>query len=406
VAILRWDQVVEVTHDQAKQELLDQLQGLGFTATSWQKFSIPSLLVGIGAEIIAKSSKVAVFLKSLALNETSEGESLTRFSRSHYANEREEAVAAQRRITLACTATEGPHAIGLGDVVITHSDGTTFRNVAGLSVIYPAALPSGGTLPLLFEAEVAGTAGNFTDTELVTAGSLVTTMAGVSIVSDFLDRAGVDEEDDDRLKVRNSSKWARIGEFELIRDRVINIALEAAPAVTIVEVDDQNPRGAGTFDIYLAGDSTTAGTSDVALVQAAFDLRVLGQYADGAVPRGYARPAPETLLDVAGTVYYLANFSLADVQAAIEGAGPTVKGALQTFVESVPLGGFDFAPGPSHVVRETDLNAAIKAATVAGQSGAIRTVVVSAPVGDTAISSFGKVRLGTVALSYVPIDVG
>lgn len=403
---LRWDQVVEVTHDQAKQELLAFLDGQGFTATSWQAFSVPSLLVGIGAEIMSRGSKVAVFLKSLALNESTEGESLVRFSRSHYANEQLVALEAQRRVTLTCVATEGPHPIGVGDVVITHSDGTTFRNVAGLSVVYPTTLTSGGTLTLLFEAEVAGSAANFVDGALESTeeGSLVTTLSGVTITDDALEREGIDIESEPRLRARNSSKWAQQGQYENIRDRIENVALNASAAIALVATDDNNPRGAGTFDVYLAGLSGTAGSTDVAAVQAALDLRVLGQYADGAIPRGRAVAAPETLLDVAGTVYFGASYTIADVQAAVEGVGPATKGVLQTFTESVPLGGFDFSPGPTRIVRLNDLEAAIKSAPIGGSPGAVRTVVLTTPAIDLSVPSFGKVRLGAVSLSYVPTD--
>lgn len=406
---LRWDQVVEVTHDQAKQEILTFLDGAGFTATSWQKFSVPSLLVGIGAEIMSRGSKVAVFIKSLALNESSEGESLTRFSRSHYANERALAVAEQRRITLACAATEGPYPIGLGDIVISHADGPTFRNVAGLSVVYPATLASGGTLTLLVEAEVAGSAAHFADGALLSTnqGALVTTLAGVTITGDTFERQGIDEESDDRLKTRNSTKWPTLGQFEIIRDLVEHMALAASAAIAQVGVDDQNPRGAGTFDVYLAGAEGTAGSTEVAAVQAALDLRVLGQYADGGTPRGYARAAPETLLDVIGTVYYSGAYSQTDVIAAVQGSGPAIKGALRTFVEGIPLGGFDFSPGPVRVVRQSDVMTAIKEAQIGGTAGAVRTVVLTSPSSaDLSVASFGKVRLGTVTLAYVPTDAG
>lgn len=395
MATLRWDQIVAVTRAQAKQSLVTLLDGLGFTATSWQEGSVPLALVEIGAEVWSQVSNVAVFLKSMALNDTSEGESLTRFARSHYDNTRAGALATQRRITLSCSATEGPYGIGLGELVIAHADGATFRNVAGL-VTYPVVLPSGGSVALLFEAEVAGEHANVATGTVTT---LITTLSGVTVTSDVTVREGIDEESDPRLRARNSSKWAGLGEFELILDRVENIALNASAAVATVGVDDNNPRGSNTFDVYIAGNALTAGVTEVTAVQAAFDLRVFGPE----TCRVYA--APEVPMNLVASVYYSSSFALADVQAAVEGIGPTTEGALLTFIKSIPLGGFKYAPGPANVVRRDDIGAAIKTGSVAGQVGAIRTVVITSPATeDLAVPSYGKVTLGVPAITYVAVD--
>src|SRR5690606_23973021 len=170
----------------------------------------------------------------------------TRLSRSRFGNERNPALATQRKLTLACAAGEGPHTIGLGDLVATDADGHTFRNIEGLDIVYPITLASGGTVTLLFEAEIAGAAHNVANGNV---NALVTTLAGVTISADVLYRAGQDEESDERLRARNASKVATRA-LEPIRDTIENLALEAAPAVTAVGIDDENPRGAGTFDVY------------------------------------------------------------------------------------------------------------------------------------------------------------
>src|SRR5205814_9712012 len=130
----------ELTRDEANQSLLSMLDGVGFPATSFQEGSIPLGLVELGAEIWSKLSAAAVFLKELGLNQTASGDGLTRFSKSHYANERVGAVAAQRVVTLFCAAGEGPHTIDLSKVVIADPTGRTFRNVEGFGAVYPATL--------------------------------------------------------------------------------------------------------------------------------------------------------------------------------------------------------------------------------------------------------------------------
>lgn len=326
------------------------------------------------------------------MNETSSGDGLHRFSKSHYDNTVEAAVTAQRIITLACVATEGPHPIALGAVVIAEPNGRTYRNVEGNGVVYPATLASGGTLSPLFEAEVAGEAANVAPD---TVTLMQTTFAGVTVTADAVFRLGIDQESDPRLKLRNTSKWSNLS-IELIRDGVIAIALKARPAVTLVDVDDQNPRGAGTFDVYIAGPNATAGPSDIAAVQTALVKRFFGS------DRVRTYPAPEVFLHLTGTVYYDSKFALADVKKAVE--DPEI-GSVPLFLREVPLGGFNFSPGPSHIVPKNDIEAVIKDDTKINDQEVVRTVVLSVPSGDLSVVSFGKVIKGTWSLTYTPVVV-
>lgn len=389
---LAWADVKELSHDQAKQLILDWLAAVGFVGSSWQPFDPASFGVEGGSEIWAQLSKYAVYLRDMALNETAEGEALTRLSRSRFGNERNLAVETQRSITLSCAAGSGPYTINLGDVVLTDDLGNTFRNVAGLAVVYPATLPTSGTLTMLFEAEVAGAQANVAND---TVSQFVTTLAGVTVTDDTLTRAGSDQESDARLRVRNSTTVATRS-LEPIRDTIENLALEAAPTVYQVAIDDENPRGAGTFDVYLAGELTTATVDDVNDVQAALDARVMGDTSGAANTRpGYAIASPTLAINITGTVYYAPTQSAADVQAA-------VVAALQEFLKTIPLGGFDYAPGLEDVVPKNEIENAIKATAVNGQVGMIRTVNLSTPSGDVSVSAFEKVIQGTWTLTYTP----
>jgi hypothetical protein len=385
-----YSQIVEESRAKARKDLLDLLDNVGFTATSWPEGSVPLALVELGAEIWSKSSAVAVFLKNLGLNEMSSGEGLTRFSKSHYENVREAAVATQRSITLSCEATEGPHTIDLGAVVLSEPSGRTYRNVAGLGVVYPATLASGGTITILVEAEVAGKAANVADG---TVTGMVTTYAGVTVTTDTLVKLGIDEESDERLKLRNRLKWALLS-VQLTKDGVMALALKTAPAVTLVDVDDQNPRGEGTFDTYIAGKNATAGDEDVDAVQEVLARRFFRPDASN------TRAAPEVFVNLTGTVYYDAKFAQADVKKAVEDAE---TGSLPAFLNEVPLGGFNFSPGPSNIVPKNDIEAVIKDdAKINGQK-VVRTVVLSVPTGDVSVVSFGKVIKGVWNLTYTAV---
>jgi uncharacterized phage protein gp47/JayE len=386
-----YSQIVEEERAKTKQALLDLLDSVGFTGTSFQEGSITLANVELGAEIWSKLTAWAEFLKKLGINDTSSGDGLTRFSKSHYDNDREEAVATQRSITLACAATEGPHTIGLGAVVLTEPQGHTYRNIEDdPSNPYPYTLPSGGTLTIVVEAEVAGAGSNVAND---TVTQLVTTLAGVTVTDDTLTRLGVNEESDPRLKLRNSTKWATLS-IILIKDGVIGVALKAAPSVTLVDVDDQNPRGEGTFDVYIAGEHATAGITEVDLVQTALAKRFFGSQAC------LTKAAPEVFLDLVGTVYYDSKYEEADVKNAVE---HIETGSLHAFLSQVPLGGFDFSPGPANLIPKNDIESVIRENTKINDQKVVKTVVLSTPSGDFSVVSFGKVIKGTWTFTYTKV---
>jgi len=221
----------------------------------------------------------------------------------------------------------------------------------------------------------------------------VTTLAGVTVSVDALTRLGINEESDARLKLRNSTKWATLS-IILIKEGVIAVALKAAPAVTLVDVDDQNPRGEGTFNVYCAGEHATAGPSDVLLIQTALAKRFFGSDAC----QTFA--APEAFLDIVGTVYYDSKYEEADVEKAVE---DIEVGSLPAFLSEVPLGGFDFSPGPANLIPKNDIEAVIKDDTKINGQKVVKTVTLSTPTGDFSVLAFGKVIKGTWTLTYVKV---
>jgi hypothetical protein len=389
---LNWADVVEISHDDYKQSLLEQLDAGGYTVTSWQEGEPALAHVELTAEVGHQTSKLAVYIKEQALVDTASGEALTRLSRSHYDNERDSAQPAQRRITLTCAVGAGPHTFDESDLVVVHPDGPTYRLIdnGDPSVVFPITLVSGGSQPdLIFEAEVAGTGSN---KGADTVKALLTTLAGVTITSDLVERSGTDEEADAVLRTRDKTKWALLTEYELIDDAVINICLNATESVTGVVVDSQNPRGAGTFDVWMANDLETASAGDISLAQAAIDARVFGSTA---TPKtAIVDAAPATPLNITGTVYFKGSYSVADLQAATEAA-------IIEFIKEIPLGGYDYYPGPSNVVPLNDIESVIREVKVAGQKVS-KTVALSLPATDLTVAAFGKVTLGTIAITYTP----
>ncbi len=393
-ATLNFEDIQEVEEDEAHQQLLDLLDDQGLTATAWQELDVAPTLVHIGAELRSKNSKVSVQLKEAFMSGTARGEALTKTASGFFGNTREPAVEAQHLVTLACTATEGPHSIDVGALVVSHEDGQTFRNVEGNAITYPVTLASGGTQTLLFAAEVAGADGTIADAltaETVTL-SLVTTLSGVSITSHTLEQSGQDEESDDRLDERDNLRWTERAVTKS-DDGLAQRALAVAPGIVSVAVDSTNPRGPATTDVYIAGLDSTASNDEISLVQIALDLATFGRKATPKTIQVYA--APEVALDVAGSAYF-EGIDATTAQSAVE-AG------LLEFVRSTPPGGFDFSPGPSGVVRVNDIETAIKnALTGAGASRA--TVSVTIPSSDVNMSQYDKLVQGTYTITYTVLS--
>lgn len=252
-----------VTVAQARQNLIDIAVGLGFNATSWQDGSIPKTLLFIFAEVYASLTHGIAQTAAGGYNDLAEDEWLHMLADSHYDNQVHNAVATQGTCVLTSSAFAPPYPISPDDLVATTADGSvTFRNKSG------DTLATGGTLSLLFECEVAGAAGNVAPNTITT---LRTGLAGVTITNpvlpggtSWITRDGADIETNPELRTRNRTKWATLGIGPGMAYE--HSARQADPAVKRVFVDDTNPNGPGTVDVYVAGDSGALSNTVLAAV--------------------------------------------------------------------------------------------------------------------------------------------
>jgi hypothetical protein len=379
-----------VTEDQALETILEHLTSVGFNTTSWHVGALQRKFLRLFAIVYSDITLLIAALVDFVYNETATGAALTEFSASHYQNFRKLAVNTIGQMVLTNTGAV-PHTVTDSQLVaaFTETDGTlrTYRNVGGGTVA-----AGGGTLTLAWVAETAGASWNIPVDSTLT---LLTSLAGVAITNPLISGTdtwittlGADEEDDPTLKERNRTKWPSLA-IELIKDGVIGVALSASKSVTRVGVDDNNPRLAGTFDVYIAGKNATAGVDDVTAVQNKLKGRVFGSD----TVRTYA--APTQFLDLTGTVYYDAGFTQIVVKTAVEAA-------LTAFLATVPLGGFKYSAGPSNIVFKNNVEAIIKETLYAGQKP-VKTVSLSVPTGDVAVGSFAVVVKGVWNLTYTPV---
>lgn len=373
-----WADITERTQEQCKQDILTMLDGVGFTATSWQVGSIALGCVEIGGFIWSKLTQVAVAIKEANQLLTAHGAALDAYIKSQYDEARDGATSAQYLIELTCADGEGPHSIDVGDVVATDGE-HTYRNIEGNSIAYPYTLAGGTSATFLFEAEVPGSASTVSASSIT---QLLTTYAGVTITDGALSSSGEDQETEERCKTRCRAKWATLSQGETIQDQVVYICLASDPTITRVGIDDTNPRGDYTFDVYLASDSGAVSPEAVTAAQDALELRFFGS------ETAEAAACDEDSLDIAAQVYYDPNFEKAAVVSAVEDA-------IAEWIKTIPIGGFSYGGCLENVVTTDDIRHAIRGATIGGVE-VVRTIVLDSPSSNHDVPAFDVVTAGTV----------
>ncbi|MEN6535510.1 MAG: baseplate J/gp47 family protein [Bryobacteraceae bacterium] len=383
------------TPEQATTMAIAYLAGQGFSSTSWQSGSVQLTMVMLFAWLYSALTYMIAALLNGGYNDTAEGDFLDHLSASRFDNTRDGAVAAQHYVVFTCSASAGPYpAPGDGKVVVADAS-RTFRLKA--TTDYPLlAIPSGGSVAMLVEAEVAGSDGNLPGIGTITR--MITTMAGVTCSNQVvpgtttsLVRNGADAETTPHLRAKNSSKWGGLS-IEVTRTGVERLAFAWLPSNSKVYVEDNNPAGPGTVDVYASAESAAIAAGDLTTLQGKLDGRFLGNnISSGArTKRALAIAAPTFEFAPTGVVFYSPGFLLVDVQGDVEAA-------LLKLVKDCPLGGYDYSPGPSSVITYSDFVQAVE--DVPG----VKSFAPTYPTGNLTIPSHAVVSLPSAwALIYTP----
>ncbi len=365
-----------VTAEEMKAFLFEQLSLLSFPVQAWQDEGAARSFVELQAATGVELSKVIAELATLVYLGDAKGKFLSKLTASHYDEPRTEAVRSVFNVSMVNSGVSN-HVVAAKAVILKAKNGQTYRNVSG------ATVTGSTTTVMAFIADIAGAAGNVPAQTL----EMVTPLAGVQAVYDGnLTTAGADQESDTKLTERARGKWGVL-RVTKIHDGVLNLARNAAPNIHNVGIDDQNPRGPGTVDVYLAAENATAGGADVIAVQAALDLAFFG---NGSVTKLVeAVAAPTVLMNLTGTVYFK-GVEATDLSNAI-------NAAWREFLASIPIGGFDFSPGPDNIVLQGQVVDALT-----DVSGVVAMVLTS-PVPETNVPINTKVIEGTITLTFVPV---
>lgn len=356
--------------------LMEVFVAQNFPVTAWEEEGPGRAFVEASATYGAYQSEYIALLAQMVYNPTATNECLTNLSSSHFDNFRAEGIASVFDVPLVNSGAI-PHSIlAVGDIVLKASNGQTFTNT-GTGTIAPNA-----TTVFQFKADVAGALGNVSAQSLF----LVTQYAGVTAPYDGnLTTAGADPEIDENLRVRNTTKWATL-RVEKTSDGVLNLARSVVPTIHSVGVDHANPRGPGTVDVYLAAANATAGTSDVATVQAALDDQIFG---NGVSALWKAFPTPTQTVNLAATIYYKGVDTV--------GLTTDLEAAWRAFLLTIPIGGFDLSPGPTNIIMAEQIS------DILSDVNGVRTVRLTTPATSVNVAVNTKVLEGTITLTLIPV---
>lgn len=378
-----------LTEEEGTQEALDYLSAKGFSGTSWQPGSVQLLMVQLlGGYVIHRTTTIASEYVKWGLNYLATGEALERYSDSQYDNQKIGGTYTIGQMRFTVDAGEGPYSVGVGEVVVT--DGvSTYRNTTG------GTLTSAAPVDLLLTSETTGRVAAIANNTSLT---LVTTLTGVTVTNPaiagsgtWMTQVGSDPEADDVLQERNRTKWSTLGNGETVIDRAINLALNSSSTITKVSIDDKNPRGSGTANVYVGGDNVVVGTDDLDAAQEALDKNFFANMTLGSDERVKAYATTAVELTLVGTVYHDSNYTSAQVQAAVEAA-------IEAFTKTVPIGGFTYASLLANVVLRGDVVQAIENAL--GVKSAVLTT--PAPGSDISLAfSEQLVPPSSYGLTYV-----
>jgi uncharacterized phage protein gp47/JayE len=376
-----------VTRESVRETLLALLTQLGFPATAWQDESAARTFVEAQAWLTAEVTNSIALLARQGFLETAEEDFLSALVKSHYDEDRFPAVNTQLPVTLN-NAGSNTYPINVGDVVVRANNGRTFTNIQG------GTLSAGTLLTLEFLADESGADSNISSQTL----ELVTPFAGVIATSTGLYTVvGSDAEGDVQLRERARSKWGSL-RINRVRDGVLNLARQAVPGIHGVSIDDDNPRGPGTVDVYLSGQNASAGSGDIATVQAALDAAFFGNADTGAT--GPDGPTPDKLVGARAAPTLVQNVT---ANVFVRGVVPDVAynaiyDTLVDFIESIPVGGFDFSPGPINVLQAGQI-----ITTIANIPGVVSVQLVT-PSSDITIPEHTKVLVGDLSLGITLLN--
>lgn len=332
-----------ITLAEAEEQALSIVQDQGITTTDWKDGSPELTCIKLWAEFYSEFINRCSQITYNTLNTYAEGPALTYLADSHFDNQRVLAEFTVGNMVVTGSAAIVPKTFQAKELKVTDGDYIFYnQNAFTLSNAIPYVTES-------FVAELPGAEYNISPNSSLTS---IASNVGISIFNPpvtgsttWITTLGRDEESDDTLRKRNTSKWTTLQTSEVTLDRLINLSLSASPQLEYISVDDSQSRGPGTVDVYCARKNNPTTASDITLVQNALNLAFFGN-STGSRVTAYA--ASNKYFDRTLTIYY----------------GPTVNGTtlyttikttIDTWIATIPIGGNIYTATLKNIASLNDL---------------------------------------------------
>ena len=356
--------------------MVDQLRSLGFVTTGWQPGRIQQQILNMVATVAEPVGQVASELTNMSFNSIASGVGLELYSLSRFNNTKSQALSATGHFQFNNVGTVG-HPVVAGKIVIQDRvSGLLFTSDEDTSV------PAGSTVSVRVKASLKGQSGNIPNLSTLT---LITPLAGVTVsnpspfptqspIPSWADiQTGADPETDSELREKNATKWGLLA-VEKTDTAMINLAV-SQDSITKAKVISNSPRGPGTVDVYVAGQSGALNSVEMSNAQSLFaEYTFLTEESwppSTASSVALVQPT-EQPLNIEGSVYYDNALTSAEVES-------SVSARLDALVALTDIGGNTYSENVDNVLTIADITDVIK------DTPGVNSCTVVSPAGDVPV---------------------
>lgn len=303
------DKIIRVPDEEEETEAkIEELKEAGFVITNFSKGGVFYILLRIAIHIGVQLKQLAVDLINSAFMKHCPDD-WVEIRAADYSKTLDEGEKTEGYLTITRKDTSQAARIARGHPFRTTPDayGGYLRFYALEDTILPA---NQATQKVLVQAEEIGTAYNVEARKITVSMVHIEGDATVTNEEDWITNEGQEKETAEHLRKRCINSRALIAERTI--DRKLKSTVEEVPGVAVAYIDSQHPRGQGTVDIIVTGNSGTASPELIEDVEEAIEP-LTGSYGDYLV-----KSSTQQKQDIEITVYIEKNVSTAGYQDTIE----------------------------------------------------------------------------------------
>lgn len=303
------DKIIRVPDEEEETEAkIEELKETGFVITNFSKGGVFYILLRIAIHIGVQLKQLAVDLINSAFMKHCPDD-WVEIRAADYSKTLDEGEKTEGYLTITRKDTSRAVRIARGHPFRTTPDayGGYLRFYALEDTILPA---NQATQKVLVQAEEIGTAYNVETGKITVSMVHIEGDATVTNEEDWITNEGQEKETAEHLRKRCINSRALIAERTI--DRKLKSTVEEVPGVAVAYIDSQHPRGQGTVDIIVTGNSGTASPELIEDVEEAIEP-LTGSYGDYLV-----KSSTQQKQDIEITVYIEKNVSTAGYQDTIE----------------------------------------------------------------------------------------